>query len=119
PYYLDLDTVRHRDALQLPQRALVSVEIDEPFVNPHLPPVPRLAPLAVRGLPHRHDEPLRRERNRSRHRDAGALADQLDLLAHVVDLLRVGAAERDAGLLGHGSTWRKETEGHGVSASRH
>src|SRR5881628_1204336 len=63
-------------------------------------------------------EPFRRERDRACHRDAGALADQLDLLAHVVDLLRVGAAERDAGLLGHGSTWRRETEGHGVSASR-
>src|SRR6059036_3452832 len=115
---LDIDAVRDLDAHQLPQRALVRVEVDEPFVDSHLPAVPRLAPLAVRRLPHRHDEPLRRERNRSRHRDAGALADQLDLLAHVVDLLRVGAAERDAGLLGHGSTWRGETEGHGVSASR-
>src|SRR6058998_592661 len=94
------------------------IEVDEPLVDPHLPAVPRLAPLPVGGLPHRHDEPFRRERNRARHRDAGALADQLDLLAHVVDLLRVGAAERDAGLLGHGSTWRRETEGHGVSASR-
>src|SRR5207245_9293769 len=86
-------------------------------MDPHLPAVPRLAPLAVGGLPHRHDEPLRRERDRPGHRDAGALADQLDLLAHVVDLLRVRAAERDAGLLGHGSTWGTETEGPGVSAS--
>src|SRR2546425_6885748 len=101
---LDVDAVRHLDAHQLPQRALVRVKVDEPLMNPHLPSVPRLAPLAVRGLPHGHDEPLRRERDWSRHRDAGALADQLDLLAHVVDLLRVRAAERDAGLLGHGST---------------
>src|SRR3989442_8189641 len=115
---LDVDAVRHLDAHQLPQRALVRVEVDEPFVDSHLPAVPRLAPLAVGGLPHWHDEPFRREGNRPGHRDAGAFADQLDLLAHVVDLLRVGAAERDAGLLGHGSTWGKETEGHGVSASR-
>src|SRR3989475_191103 len=101
---LDVDAVRHLDAHQLPQRALVRVEVDEPFVDPHLPPVPRLAPLAVRRLPHRHDEPLRWEGDRPRHRDAGALADQLDLLAHVVDLLRVRAADRDSGLLGHGST---------------
>src|SRR5438445_1754 len=115
---LDVHAVRHLDPHELPQRAFVCVEVDEPLVDPHLPAVPCLAPLPVGGLPHRHDEPFRRERNRARHRDAGALADQLDLLAHVVDLLRVGAAERDAGLLGHGASWRGETEGQGVRAAR-
>src|SRR2546425_119736 len=86
---LDVHAVRHLNPHELPQSALIRVEVDEPLVDPHLPAVPRLAPLAVRGLPHRHDEPLRRERDRPGHRDAGALADQLDLLAHVVDLLRV------------------------------
>src|SRR2546427_7094811 len=103
---LDVDAVRHLNPHQLPQRALVRVEVDEPLVDPHLPAVPRLAPLAVGGLPHRHDEPFRREGNRPGHRDAGAFADQLDLLAHVVDRLRVEGRDdllegaRDLGRMG-------------------
>src|SRR5213080_279560 len=115
---LDVDAVRHLDPHELPQGAFVRVEVDEPLVDPHLPAVPRLTPFAVRRFAHRHDEPFRREGDRARHRDTGPLADQLDLLAHVVDLLRVRAAQRDPRLLGHASTWREETEGHGVSASR-
>src|SRR6266581_4924769 len=101
---LDVHAVRHLDAHQLPQRALVRVEVDEPLVDAHLPAVPRLAALAVGGLADRHEEPLRRKRDRPGHRDARALGDELDLLAHVVDLLRVRSAQRDPRLLGHGST---------------
>src|SRR5438876_4537921 len=78
---LDVHAVRHLDAHELPERALVRVEVDEPLVNPHLPAVPGLAALAVGGLADRDDEALRRQRDRAGHRDAGALADQLDLLA--------------------------------------
>src|SRR5213594_2618120 len=69
----DVHAVRHLDAHELPQRAFVRVEVDEPLVDSHLPSIPRLAALAVRGLPHRHDEPLRRQRDWACHRDAGAL----------------------------------------------
>src|SRR3989442_10454139 len=90
---LDVDAVRDLDAHELPQGAFVGVEVDEPLVDPHLPAVPRLAPLAVRRLPHGHDEPLRREGNWSRHRNAGSLRDELDLLTHIINFFRVGAAQ--------------------------
>src|SRR5438874_10787671 len=102
---LDVDSVRHLDAHELAQGPFVRIEVDEPLVDPHLPPVPGLAPFAVGGLADGHDETLRRERDRPRHRDAGALADQLDLFAHVVDLLRVRADECDPRLLVHYTTW--------------
>src|SRR5207302_1901006 len=110
---LDVDSVRHLDAHELAQGPLVRIEVDEPLVDPHLPAVPGLAPFAVGGLADGHDETLRRERDRTRHRDAGALAVKLDLLAHVVDLLRVRAAERDPRLLGHASTWGIGSRGRG------
>src|SRR5213080_63942 len=113
---LDVDAVRHLDPHELPQGAFVRVEVDEPLMDPHLPAVPRLAPFAVRGFAHRHDEPFRRQRDRTRHRDAGPLADQLDLLAHVVDLLRVRAAQRDARLLSHASTWEIGSRGREVTS---
>src|SRR5213080_5230015 len=113
---LDVDPVRHLDAHELTKGPLVRIEVDEPLVDPHLPAVPGLAPFAVGGLADGHDEPLRRERDRPRHRDAGALADQLDLLAHVVDLLRVRAAERDPRLLGHTSTWGNGSRGREVTS---
>src|SRR5213078_2819656 len=111
-----LRQLRHLNAHELTKGPLVRIEVDEPLVDPHLPAVPRLAPLPVGGLPHRHDEPFRRQRDRPRHRDARALADQFDLLAHVVDLLRVRAAERDPRLLGHASTWGNGSRGREVTS---
>src|SRR5438309_9244804 len=114
---LDVDAVGNLDPHQLPQRAFVRIEVDEPLVDPHLPAVPCLAPFAVGRLAHRHHEPFRRERDRPGHRDPGAFADQLDLLANIVDLLRVRAAERDPRLLSHTSTWWNVSRGLEVTLS--
>src|SRR5439155_23883713 len=42
---LDVDPVRHLNAHELTKGPLVRIEVDEPLVDPHLPAVPRLAPL--------------------------------------------------------------------------
>ena len=91
--YLDVYAIGNRDPHELPQGTLISVEVDEPLVDPHLPTVPGLATLTVRTLPARYFQLLRGKWYRSTDLNPGLLGDSPDLGADAVDLLRVGSAE--------------------------
>ena len=57
---LDRDVVRDLDPHELSEGAFVGVDVDEPFVDAHLPVFPRRRPLSVRGLTRGNFERLRR-----------------------------------------------------------
>ena len=93
---LDVDAIGNLDPHELPEGALVSVQVDEPLVDTLLPVVPRLASLSVRTLPAGNPELLRGKGHGAADVHSGPLRDTLDLGADAVDLCGILAAERDS-----------------------
>ena len=98
---LDVHAIGDLDPHQLPEGALIGVEVDEPLVDPHLPVVDGLASLSVRALPAGYLQLLGRQGDGPADVHSGPLGDPLDLGADTVDLCGVGAAERDSCALRH------------------
>ncbi len=90
---LDVNLVRYLYSHELPQGPLVRAEIYQALVNAHLPVVPGFAALAIRGFPDRNSHFLRGQRYGSVHLHACSLGDVLDLVADVVEFLRLGAGK--------------------------
>src|SRR4030042_1174264 len=98
---LDVHAIRHLNTHELSEGALVRVEVYQPLVDAHLPPVAGARAASVRALPARNHEPLGRQRDGTRYRNASLLADRLDLLANPVHLLGGRAAQRYPAPLHH------------------
>jgi len=74
-----LDVLGNRELRYLPHRPVVRLDVDDPSVNPELPVVERVRPLARRGFPRGDLQYLRRERLRALAPDTRLLCDVFDL----------------------------------------
>ena len=83
-YDFDGHVVGDLDAHELAERAFVGIDIDEPFVDAHLPVFPGRGALAVGRLARGHFERLGRQRHRARELDASLLGDVLHLAADAI-----------------------------------
>src|ERR1700688_812570 len=78
---LYLDILVNRQVRYLPHRPFVRLDVDEPSVNPELPMVECVGPLARGGFPRRDLQRLRWKRLRTYALDPSLLCDLFDLPA--------------------------------------
>jgi hypothetical protein len=98
---LYLDVLGNRKLRYLPHRPVVGLDVEYPSVNPELPVVKRVRPLARRGFPRGNLQYLRWKRLRTFALDTRFLCDLLDLPGKPLQLVNVGARKLDSRVLRH------------------
>ena len=98
---LYLDVLGDLKSSYLAHRPLVRLDVEDPPVDPELPVVERVRPLARRSLPRGYLQSLGRERLGTLAFDACLLSNLSDLLGKPVQLLNIGAGQLDSGKLWH------------------
>ena len=96
---LDADIFRDLGTHQLAECTFIGVDIDQPFVHPHLPPVPGGGPFPVGAFPYGHHQAFGGEWNGSGDVDTGPLCDLPYPVADHLNLLEIGPCEAYPGLL--------------------
>ena len=98
---LYLDVLGNRKLRYLPHRPVVGLDVEYPSVNPELPVVKRVCPLARGGLPRGDLQYLRRKRLRTFGPNTRLICDLLDLPSKPLQLVNVGARKLDWRVLRH------------------
>ena len=91
--YRDVNFFRNANPHDTPHDTLFSINVDQPLMNAHLPPVPRCGSFSTRRLQHRNLQPFRGQRNRTINLDSCFLGDDLQLFTYLFQLRVVCARQ--------------------------